>query len=176
MIRYIALIASFFLAQPAWAKWPVGQPLPHVILKGETGGLVAGGVFDSDTLRGNVQLIFYVDPDERDLNTKATDTLKATDRLKEKYKTTAIINMAATAIPNFILSSMIKDSQAEFPMTRYVEDLAKVLVKQWHFTDDSNDILVLDRSGNVVFSEDGKLDDAGIARLISTIESAINAP
>lgn len=156
------------LATPAWAI-KVDSALPTVKLTGDSGGLVKGGSFDSDSLKGKMHVLFYVDPDERELSEPVTAALKQAKDLQPKYQSVAIINMAATATPDFILSSLLADSQEENPTTLYVEDKDKVLVKEWQLADDSTHVVVTDAQGKVLFSQAGKMDKASIDRLLATI-------
>jgi predicted transcriptional regulator len=66
--------------------------------------------------------VFYVDPDEKDTNNEASDALDREKFPSEKFQTVGIINMAATWLPNFAISSALKDKQKRYPKTTYVRD------------------------------------------------------
>jgi len=51
----------------AWAI-KVGEVPPPVTISGDAGGKVSGGAWHSDEMKGKVAILFYVDPDEKDLN------------------------------------------------------------------------------------------------------------
>lgn len=120
-----ATLLSFFtfFTLPGFllAELPLGSLPPPVVLSGDKGGLVRdGSSWDSRSLTGKVSVIFYVDPDERDLNEKASAALAADDALDEsrkvgKFASYVILNMAATWLPNVVLTRLIEDSQRNFP-------------------------------------------------------------
>ena len=146
---------------------------PKVVLTGSKGGLVAGGSFDTSTMKNSVHVIFYVDPDAKDQNEPTEIALKAASHLKDRFVSVAIINMKATSIPNFLLSALIADKQKEYPNTIYVEDLEKVFVKEWGLQDDSTQVLVMDKSGQIIFNRSGLLNEGDLSLLVKTIEGAL---
>jgi uncharacterized protein len=97
-----ALIFVFSLVPAgAWADAEVGQVPPRVELKDNLGGRLDGKPWSSDELKGKVHVLFYADPDEKDTNEDASEALKKEKFPAEKYQSVAIINMAATFMPNF---------------------------------------------------------------------------
>ena len=99
----------------AWAGAELGQVPPKAELKDDIGGRLDGKPWSSDELEGKVHVLFYVDPDQSDTN---NDTSEALDKEKfpaEKYKTVAIVNMAATFMPNFLISSSSEREAGEIP-------------------------------------------------------------
>jgi predicted transcriptional regulator len=77
--------------------------------------------------------------------------------------------MAATWLPNFAISSSLKDKQKRYPRTIYVRDDKKVLVNAWKIADDSSNVLAFDKQGKLIFRKDGKLTTDEIQRLIKAI-------
>jgi len=61
---------------------------------------------------GKVYVLFYVDPDEKDTNNEASDALDREKFPSEKFQTVGIINMAATWLPNFAISSASRITEA----------------------------------------------------------------
>lgn len=173
-----AFAASICACLPAVASAEVkiGAEPPAVELKGEEGGRVAGGsLWKSSELKGKVHVLFYVDPDEKDLNEHAAQALKAKEFPLSDYGSVAIINMAASWKPNFAIESALEEKQKEFPHTVYVKDFKKVLVDRWKVQDDSSDVLVFDKEGKVVFVKNGKLSDAEVSTLVQAVDRAIKA-
>ena len=80
-----------------------------------------------------------------------------------------VINIAATWMPNFAIQMKLESKQKEYPTTTYVKDMQKILVEQWGLADDSNDALIFDREGKVVFSVDGQLNPSQIEEMLQTI-------
>ncbi len=170
MKRVILILVLILVATNVFAELPVGEKAPIIDLKGKVGERVDGTPWSSNELVGKVWVVFYADPDESDLNDEAADAIKAKDFPKEKQGSVAIVNMAATWKPNFAISMILKGKQEKFPSTVYVKDFKKTVVKKWKLKDDSNDIVVFDKEGIVLFSKDGKLSTAEIKVLLKTIE------
>ncbi len=148
----------------------VGNVPPKVVLEGKEGAKVDGSAWHSDTLRGKVHILFYVDPDERKANEALTQALKKRHFDRKRFASVAVINMAATWMPNMVLESLLAKKQKEFPDTVYVKDKQKVLVKQWQLADDASDVLLFDKNGKLLYKKFGKLSDEEIEALVSLIE------
>lgn len=151
----------------------LGSQALHVTLQGDDGGMLDGSAWDSSMLKNKVHVLFYVDPDEKDTNSALTQALKEKKFDRSRYASVAIINMAATWLPNFAIASTLKEKQKEFPDTIYVKDLNRVLVKEWKIADESSDVILFDKNGKVIFIKEGKADREDIDKLISLIEENI---
>ena len=149
----------------------LGQIPPSVIIDGKSGGQVDGNAWDSTMLNGKVYVLFYVDPDKKDLNEAFTEALHEKQFSYDKYGSVAIVNMAATWMPNFAIEMKLKAKQKKYPNALYVRDKKKVLVKKWALEDDNSDILVFSKSGKLIFQYAGKLNQDQIDKVISLIES-----
>lgn len=166
-----SLVALTF-ASTAKAELPVGAVPPVVELSDKLGARVAGGTpWSSKELVGKVHVMFYVDPDEKDLNDEAAQLLKKENFDLTKYGSVAIINMAATWAPNFLIQQNLEKKQKEFANTTYVKDLKKVIVEKWKIADDSSDVLAFGKDGKVLFSKDGKLSIDDTKKLIEIIKA-----
>jgi hypothetical protein len=163
------LFALFVVPQMVQAI-EMGQVPPKVELKEKVGGRLDGTAWSSEELKGKVHVLFYVDPDEKDTNNEASEALDKEKFPAEKFQSVAIINMAATWMPNFAISMSIEDKQKRYPRTIYVKDYKKVLVDVWKIADDSSDILAFDKQGKLIFRKDGKLGPGDIQKLIQTIK------
>ena len=168
----VVLVCGFVLN--AWADLTIGQVPPVVTLKGDMGGRLDGAPWSSTELKGKVSVLFYVDPDEKDLNNAASEALSAQAFPLDKYKSYGIINMAATWLPNFAISSSLKDKQKKYPNTIYVRDYHKELVKAWGIADDSSDVLAFDKQGDLIFKKNGQLNAEEIQMLIKVIQDHLD--
>jgi YtfJ family uncharacterized protein len=168
MIWLIFVLAVVFLNLSAQAM-EMGMIPPKVELKEKLGGRLDGTPWSSAELQGKISVLFYVDPDEKDTNNDASEALNKEKFPEDKYQSFGIINMAATWMPNFAISSALKDKQKRYPKTIYVRDYKKVLVKAWNIADDSSDVLVFDKKGELIFRKDGKLTADEIQTLIKVI-------
>lgn len=162
-----SLLCLVMLFTSIWAV-NIGQTPPHVVISGDDGGYVADDkAWDCAMLRGKNFVIFYVDPDEKDVNEHFSQELK---KFKKEhnlhFQSVAIINLAATWKPNFIIESILKGKQKEYPNAIYVKDKTKVLVKKWDLDDDASDILIINKNGEVVFYKTGAMqpDDIQTAK------------
>ena len=162
------VFAVVFLTQPAQAI-EMGKVPPKAELKEKLGGRLDGTPWSSEELQGKLSVLFYVDPDEKDTNNDASDALDREKFPSDKFQAFGIINMAATWLPNFAISSALKDKQKRYPRTIYVRDYKKVLVQAWNIADDSSDVLVFDKKGVLIFRKDGKLTAAEIQTLLKVI-------
>ena len=129
---------------------------PQVVLNGKDGGRVDGKPFDTKILERKVYLFVYADPDKKGLNEAFFDAVKAKHFDRSKYGSIAVINMAATWKPNFIIAAILKKKQKEFPDTIYVKDNRKVFVKQWQLADDDMNVLIFDH-GRLLFQKSGEM-------------------
>ncbi len=146
----------------------------HVSLEGDNGGYLDGSAWSSEMLRDKVHVLFYVDPDEKETNSAFSDALKAKKFDRANFASVAIVNMAATWLPDFAIASKLKKKQKEFPHTIYVKDLNKVLVNKWKIADDSSDVLLFDKKGKLIFKHEGKLSQEQIDAVIALIEERIS--
>jgi hypothetical protein len=154
----------------AWAGAEMGQVPPTVELKDNLGGRLDGKPWSSEELKGKIHLLFYVDPDEKDTNNDASEAIDKEKFPAEKFQSVAIINMAATIMPNFLISSSLKEKQEKYPRTLYLRDYKKVIAQEWKLADDSSDIVAFDKSGKVIFRKDGKLTPEEIQKLLKVIK------
>jgi len=145
----------------------------EIIISGENGGLVKDGkAWDSNMLKNKVYVMFYVDPDKKDVNEEFSQALKAKEyRKKGAFGSIAIINMAATWKPNFAINIILKGKQKEFPKTIYVKDYNKVLVKEWGVRDNASDILIFSKDGALLFYKAGKMSTKDTQKAFDIIEA-----
>jgi YtfJ family uncharacterized protein len=158
----------------AWAGVNLNEIPEKVVLANDLGSRIDGNSWSSEELKGKVSVLFYVDPDLKDLNNDASEALKSKGYPREKFQSFAVINMAATWLPNFAISSALKDKQKRYPTTIYVRDYKKVLVQKWGLSDDNSVVLAFDREGRLLFRKEGKLAPEEIETLLATIERNLN--
>ena len=152
------------------AELPIGEIPPKVVLKDDLGGRLDGTQWSSEELVfGKVIVLFYVDPDESELNNHVSDALKAENYPKEKYGSIGMANMAATWLPNFAINMKLKSKQEQYKSTVYVKDLEKTLVKKWGLSDDNSDVVVFGKDGRVLYSVDGKFTDAQVKEIVKVV-------
>jgi len=149
----------------------IGKIPVEVTIGDDNGGLVKdGSSWDSSSLKEKVLVMFYVDPDEKDLNEDFAAALKAKKYDRANYGSIAIINLAASWKPNFVIENALKYKQEEFPDTLYVKDKNRILVDKWNLADNSSDIVIFAKNGKVLFHKDGKMQEDEIKQALQIIE------
>ncbi|WP_201351961.1 YtfJ family protein [Hydrogenimonas urashimensis] len=166
------VLASFLLILPLVAA-EVGKPLPRLQLSGKEGGRVDGSPFDSKRLHGKVTVIFYVDPDKKSLNEPFTEALKAKRFDRSRYRSVAVVNMAATWLPDFAIAAALKSKQKKYPDTLYVRDRRKKGVRVWGVADDEANFLLVSKDGRVLYAASGKIAESEWSEIFSLIERAM---
>ncbi len=164
----VALLATLNLSAIT-----VGEIPKNITIEGQNGGNVTDdSIWSSSSIKDNVYVLFYVDPDEKDTNEHFIQALKKKDyRSVGAFCSMAIINLAATWKPNFIIESILKSKQEEFPKTIYVKDKNSILVNEWEVGDNAANVLVFDKKGKLLFYKSGKMSDEDMAEAFSLIEA-----
>lgn len=171
LILFIFSLTSLSLS----ASLPEDKKLPILSLSGKDGGHLDGSAWNlSDNLIQNkVTVIFYVDPDEKDLNEEMSEILSKKNYPKDDVQYIAIINMAATWLPNFAIAASLEKKQKKYPDTLYLKDFTKKGVNTWGVDDDQNNFILLNRESKVIYSKFGKIDKKEQELVIKLLEAAI---
>ncbi len=173
-IRRRVAAALVLLCGVTWAGGlELGVPAPPLTLSGAAGGRLDGTSWSSSELRGRVHVLFYVDPDEKDLNEHVAQAIKREKFPDSEFGSVAVINMAATWKPQWLIAAILKRKQARYPRTVYVRDNRKALVERWGLDDDSYVITVFDRDGRVRFSRGGKFTDRQTRQLVELLRKEV---
>ena len=135
----------------------IGKKPPSVRLYGATGGLANGKDWSSDLVKDKVHLLIYSSPSSKDDNNAANDAIKKQSYPNSDFGSVAIVNMEPSWLPNTVISKAIESKQIDYPRTIFVKDKTRELVKRWGLKDDTNNILIFDRNGQVIFLHKGKL-------------------
>ena len=171
-MRTLSVLMIFLLsALPLSAELPLGKIPPKIVLEGDLGGRLDGTQWSSEELvSGKVIVLFYVDPDESDLNNHVSDALKAENFPLDKYGSIGMANMGATWLPNFAINIKLKSKQEKHKSTIYVKDLKKTVVNKWGLSDDNSDVILFGKDGKVLYSYDGKFSDAQVKEIIQAVK------
>lgn len=168
----LKLLLATLLATLSLNAATIGEKLVTATISGDNGGLVVDdSAWSSEALKDKVYVMFYVDPDEKDVNEHYAAALKVEKKAKRlSFQSIAVINLAATWKPNFIIEKILKSKQKEYPDTIYVKDKASVLVKDWTLDDDASDILVFDKTGKLLFYHSGRMSNEDIKNSFKIIK------
>ena len=148
----------------------VGKTPSSLTLDAKNGGRLNGDAWLSSEMKGKTHILFYVDPDQKDLNDDLAQALKKRKFSVDQLQSVAVINMAATWAPNFVIERSLKQKQKEFAKTLYLKDFNSHLVKEWKLSDDSFVVVLCGPDGKVLFRKDGKLSGGEIQKVIGLIE------
>ena len=165
------LLSSFLSFSLIAGDLEVGKVPPELTLDGKKGGLVQGGKWSSSSIKGKVFSLFYVDPDESELNDAAVKALSASKFPNDKYQSIAVINMDATWLPNIAIEKKLEDKQKQYKQTIYIKDFKKEFVKKWNLKDDSSNILIFGKDGKLLYIFKGKLDAKEIETMLGAIKN-----
>lgn len=152
----------------------IANTASHVVLNGKNGGKHDGKAWDSSSLVGKVHTVLYMDPDERKEAMPFLDALNSQNFDTKKYATVAIVNLAATWMPNAVLETMLSKKQNELNNTEFIFDKTKQLVKKWKLKDDASNVLIFDKEGKLLYMKSGKLSSSEVKEIMSIIENQID--
>ena len=174
-MKTLLLMVSFLFSFFSFAQIKEGERLPPIELSGDAGGHLDGSPWQlSDSLKEKkITVIYYVDPDEKDANEEISEAFQKRNYSSEKVQFIAIINMAATWLPNFAISASLKKKQEKYPDTLYLRDYDKVGVKKWGIADDQNDIIILNPQGEVLFFNYGTVQPKRREEILQTLDKMV---
>lgn len=174
-IKLLLTLSVFFTNFSLFAQ-TVEEELPVITLEAKDGGRLDGSPWSSREIKNRVHAFFYVDPDEKDLNEHVGQALKNKNFDLANYGSIAVINMDATWLPNWALESALKDKQKMYKDTVYVKDFKKVLIKKWKLKDDSSNIIIFGKKGEILYKVMGKASEEEAQAIVDTVEKHLNDP
>lgn len=174
LIQFLVVLLLIITAVPAWPELEFNRQPKSVTLQDKLGGRLDGTPWSSAELKNKVSVLFYVDPDAKDLNNPASEALRVENFPLDKYQSFAVINMAATWLPNFAITSSLEEKQKIYQNTIYIRDYQKTLVKEWNIADDTSDVFVFDKAGRLLFRKEGQLSDEEIKILVKTVRDHLD--
>lgn len=150
------------------AELKVGDKAPDFSLKDSKGKAYS---LHSAEFQGKVMSVFYVDPDEKDLNSHVEDALLKDPGLERnvRYKGLGITNLKATKMPNFLIKSVIKSKQ-EKTGAIILLDYDYTILNLWGLKNDTSSIVILDKDRICRYVYNGKLPSAEVDRVLKIIK------
>ena len=102
-MKILAILTIFIISSTfVFGELPIGEVPPTIVLEGDLGGRLDGTQWSSEELvSGKVIILFYVDPDESDLNNHVSDALKAEKYPPENYGSVAVIKYGCHLVAEF---------------------------------------------------------------------------
>lgn len=130
--------------------------------------------WSTELLNGKVRVIQVIAgrKSAKKLNADLMSAITQSKFPAEQYQTTTIINQddAMWGTSSFVKSSA-EESKAEFPWSSIVLDESGEVAKAWQLKEESSAIIVLDKSGKILFVQEGKLNQESIDNVISLIST-----
>ncbi len=173
LFQFMGLLIAFsmMISRTGFAgELKVGSLPPEAKLDGEDGGKLDGTVWDYKNHFGKIHLIFYVDPDEKGDGEELEDELKAQKFPLDQVGSSAVVNMKATALPNFMIGMTLSSKQKKFPSTTYAKDFTKHMVGEWGLKDDAYNFIILNQKGELLYRKLGKPTPDEIRAIIELIK------
>ena len=162
----ISVLFCFFNVFAAELK--VGDKAPDFNLKDSTGKTYS---LKSPEFQGKVLSVFYVDPDEKDLNAHVEDVLLKAPGLDRnvRYKGLGISNLKATKLPNFIIKSVIKNKQEKTGAVILL-DYDYTILNSWGLENHSSSIVILDKDRICRYVFNGRLPQSEVDKMLRIIK------
>ena len=167
VVVFLALIGTI-------SALDIGELVKPVTLNGANGGKAKDGAkWSSDSLKSRVSVIFYIDPDEKDANSKFSKLIEEQKFDKKSFIKVAIINLAATWKPDFVIEKLLVQKQKETPHNIYLIDKKSFFVKEWSLKDNASDVIILSKKGKVLFSKSGAMSQKEIEKALEVVTEAL---
>lgn len=174
----IALFLSIISLTVSANNIQVGRSIPAVTI--EKGGeiFLQNDDFNylpwnTELLLGKVRVIQAIAgrSGAKAMNAPLMEAITKADFPADKYQTTTIVNQddAIWGTSSFVKSSA-EDGKKDFSWSSMVLDQEGVAAKQWQLTPKSSTIIVQDKTGRVLFNQDGELTPQQINQVLQLIK------
>ena len=166
------LLSTLIASSVLWSL-SLNEIPKEITLEDSNGGLVDGQAWSSSMLKKKVNILFYIDPDEKDMNQKFKERLREENIVKEKLEVSVILNLSATWIPNFAIEKSLEEAQKKDEMITFIKDKKRILVKEWELQDEASSILIFDKEGKLIYQNIGELSSSEIEKIMKLIEESL---
>ncbi|MDD0823184.1 YtfJ family protein [Mannheimia sp. AT1] len=175
----LAVIFGLCFANMAFAhNVQLNQNLPSVSVKkdGEltvSAGKIAYKNWDSSALVGKVRVIhhFAGRSSVKEKNEALMAAIRNAGLNREKYQTVTIVNADDAVVgTGLFVKSSVEDGKLANPHTQVVLDQQGKVKKAWGLKEKESFIAVLDKSGKVQFTSEGKLSVKQIEDVMSLVK------
>jgi len=166
------LLSTLIASSVLWSL-SLNEIPKEITLEDSNGGLVDGQAWSSSMLKEKVNILFYIDPDEKDMNQKFKERLREENIAKEKLEVSVILNLSATWIPNFAIEKSLEEAQKKDEMITFIKDKKRILVKEWELQDEASSILIFDKEGKLIYQNIGELSSSEIEKIMKLIEESL---
>ncbi|MDX1303498.1 YtfJ family protein [Photobacterium sp.] len=175
----IALLAALLPGIAVAHNIQIGQSLPNVTVS-ESGEIMLSGdkviyqPWESTQLPGKVRVVQAIAgrSSAKKMNAEIIDAIKAANLPGEVYQTTTIINQndSIWGTGGFVKSSA-EDSKQEFSWSSMVLDADGIVQSAWQLQKDNSAIIILNKTGQVLFVQEGKLTPQEIEQAMDLLKA-----
>lgn len=175
----LAVVFGVFFANAAFAhNVQLNQSVPNVSVAKDGELTVAGGKvsyksWSSSSLGGKVRIIhhFAGRSSVKEKNEPLMNAIKAAGFNRDKYQTVTIVNADDAIVGTGVfVKSSVEDGKLENPHSQVVLDQQGNVKKAWGLKEKESFIAVLDKSGKVQFTAEGKLSAKQITEVINLVK------
>ncbi|MHB8138259.1 MAG: YtfJ family protein [Smithellaceae bacterium] len=154
------------------AELKVGDKASDFSLKDSTG--TAYGL-ETPPYKGKVVSVFYVDPDEKDMNSHVEDAFIKDPAIERnvKYKGLGIANLKDSKLPNFVIKAAVKSKQKKTGAIVLL-DPDYTLLNLWGLKNDTSNIVILDKNRICRYIYSGKLPAAEVQKAVNIVKEYQN--
>lgn len=171
---FIFILGSLFFSFIYSTELVLNKKPPIVLFNGINGGKIDSTSWSSKEILGTTHTLVYLDPDKRGLNEDAVEMLKQENFPKEKLKSIIIVNMATSWVPIPILKLLYGLVINTHPLSLFIFDMDKTLVKKWGLKDDEYNFLVFNKYGELKYISSGKISNKEAEKLIAVLWNEIH--
>ncbi|MBC8198119.1 MAG: hypothetical protein H8E60_09565 [Candidatus Marinimicrobia bacterium] len=173
-IRFASIVGISLLSIIYSTELKLNKKPPVVVFDGTNGGRIDSTSWSSKEISGTTFTLVYLDPDKRGLNEDAVERLRQENFPKEKLKSIIIVNMAASWVPIPILKLFYGLTIKIHPLSLFVFDMDKILMKEWGLVDEEYNFLVLSKTGELKYISSGMMSEEEVDKLITVLWNEIN--
>lgn len=179
MLSKLAVVFGVIFANSAFAhNVQLNQALPavSVVKDGEltvAGGKVSYKNWSSSALSGKVRVVhhFAGRSSVKEKNEALMTAIKKAGFNRDKYQTVTIVNADDAIVGTGVfVKSSVEDGKLDNPHSQVVLDQQGSVKKAWGLKEKESFIAVLDKSGKVQFTSEGKLSAKQIEEVIGLVK------
>jgi YtfJ family uncharacterized protein len=130
--------------------------------------------WNTNLLLGKVQVVHYLAARlaASKLHEPFTDALRIAALPVEKYESTTLINVSDVLWGTAgLVEGELKSNKKKYPHERLISDAEGIGLKVWGFKTKSSAIMILDKSGKIIFFTESALDQYQIAEALDLIRA-----
>lgn len=177
-LKLAVVFGSFFTNVALAHNVQLNQTLPAVSVQKDGEVIISNGKisyknWSSSTLPGKTRIVlhFAARSSVKSKNAELINAIKTAEFNPQKYQTITIVNADDAIVgTGLFVKSNVEDGKLENPHSQVVLDQQGNVKKAWKLKEKESFIAVLDKSGKVKFTAEGKLSTEQIKEVISLVK------